>query len=109
MTLKEKEKQGFFYKGFSKVCSMTKTEIMKWIKEAKYVITNCCISTLNGHNYTKDIFEKNGIYYSIEYIDGKVISNIRFNKEGKAVKSGKFTPKKVNVEDFGEMVLTRDK
>ena len=83
---------------------MTKQEILKWIKEAKHVITDYCETDSDGNNYTRDIFERDGIYYSIEYINGRITSHIKVDKDGKAVKDGKFSPKKIEI---GEVNFTR--
>lgn len=51
---------------------MTLREIQGWIKSAKFVVTDYCDTDSNGNNYTRDIFEKNGKHYAVEYINGAI-------------------------------------
>ena len=51
---------------------MTLPEIETWIKSTKFVVTDYCDTDSNGNNYTRDIFEKSGKHYAVEYINGRI-------------------------------------
>jgi hypothetical protein len=91
VSIRKKEKRDKFLQ-----CSMTKTKLKTWMKEAKHISTDYYENDSDGNCWARDIFEKNGEYYAVESINGKPISHIKVDKNGKAIKDGNFAPKKVN-------------
>ena len=71
---------------------MTLREIEGWIKTAKFVETDYCENDSNGNNYARDIFEKSGKHYAVEYINGKIAPVI----DGKTLEKS-YQLKEVNV------------
>ena len=60
---------------------MTLKEIEGWIKSTKFVVTDYCEYDLDGNNYARDIFEKDGKHYAVEYINGKIAPVIDGNRK----------------------------
>ena len=75
---------------------MTKQKLDTWMKEANHALTDYCENDSDGNCWARDIFEKNGEYFAVESINGKPISHIRINENGKAVKDGNFAPNRIN-------------
>ena len=80
---------------------MTLQEIEKWIKSAAHVVTDYCENDSNGNNYARDIFEKNGKHYAVEYINGKIAPVI----DGEKLVETSYQLKEVKVSD---KILSRD-
>lgn len=74
---------------------MTKKEYIDWIHSATHITTDCNEYDSNGNHYARDIFEKDGKLYSVEYINGQVMDDVAFDEKGRAVNSGVFTLKEV--------------
>lgn len=60
---------------------MTLQEIEKWIKSTKFIVTDYCENDSDGNNYARDIFEKEGKHFAVEYINGKVAPVIDGNRK----------------------------
>lgn len=73
---------------------MTLREIEGWIKSAKFVVTDFCETDSNGNNYARDVFEKDGKHYAVEYINGKIAPVI----DGK-IKESSYQLKEVKITD----------
>ena len=74
---------------------MTKQEYIDWIKSATHITTDYNEYDSNGNHYARDIFEKDGKLYSVEYINGQVMDEVKFDEKGKAVRRGVYTLKEV--------------
>jgi hypothetical protein len=79
---------------------MTLKEIEGWIHSAKFIVTDYCENDSNGNNYARDIFEKDGKHYAVEYINGKIAPVI----DGKTIETS-YQLKEVKVSDI---ILDRD-
>lgn len=67
---------------------MTLQEIKNWTKTAKFIVTDYNKTDSNGNHYARDIFRKDEKYFSIEYINGKIVPLVAFY-----ITEGKIVPK----------------
>lgn len=77
---------------------MTKQEYTNWIHSAKHITTDCNEYDSNGNHYARDIFEKDGKFYSVEYINGDLLDNIKIDENGKVIRRGVYELKEVKEE-----------
>lgn len=73
---------------------MTETEIKDWIKTVTFVTTDYCETDSDGCNYARDIFQKDGKFFAVEYINGKILDQLRL-VEGAWRNTGYYYPKAV--------------
>lgn len=83
--------------------NMTKQEYIDWIHSAKHIVTDYNEHDSNGNHYARDIFEKDGKFYSVEYINGEVMDRMIIDAVGRAGRSGDYVLKEI------EKPATRDK
>lgn len=77
---------------------MTKQEYTNWIHSAKHIVTDYNEYDSNGNHYARDIFEKNGKLYGVEYVNGELMDHIELDDNGKITRRGNYILKEVKKE-----------
>jgi len=74
---------------------MTLKQVKKWIKGAKHITTDYCEYDSNGNNYARDVFEKDGKLYAVEYINGEIVPYISRGELGSLAKHTTYRLKEI--------------
>src|SRR5258708_5920187 len=83
---------------------MTKNEIIQWIKTSNHIFTDYNEYDSNSNHYARDIFERDGELWAVEYINGEIIPAIKIFSDGDIVKEIDYWPRKVVETKNGNII-----
>lgn len=74
---------------------MTEKDITEWIKTSHHITTDYCEYDSDANHYARDIFEKDGRLWAVEYLNGKIIPELKLSDNGELINEGVYEPREV--------------
>ena len=85
---------------------MTKKQYTDWILSAEHLITDYNEYDSDGNHYARDIFRKDGIFYSVEYGNGELIPCMRKDDSGKWIITNDYELKEIPSAEVNQSLVS---